>query len=182
GPRKHTLITTRDPNAPGIPAEPLEVPLLDQEDSVLLLSTLSNISLPPESKEMEDARGIVRELGYLPLAIEQAAAYIREVTGSIPACSLEYQKNRRELHRWVPTGNRQYPFTVATTWSMAFRSLQKTNQQATNLVRFLAFLNPDGVLLTFLELGVKSLTPFQDLRAYLRGGLDSVSSVHVYLH
>jgi tetratricopeptide (TPR) repeat protein len=182
GPRKHTLITTRDPNAPGIPAEPLEVPLLDQEDSVLLLSTLSNICLLPESKEMEDARGIVRELGYLPLAIEQAAAYIREVTGSIPAYSLAYQKNRRELHRWVPTGNRQYPFTVATTWSMSFHILQKTNQEATNLLRFLAFLNPDGVLLTFLELGVKSFTPFQDLRGYLHGGLEAVASVHVYLY
>jgi tetratricopeptide (TPR) repeat protein len=182
GPRKHTLITTRDPNAPGIPAEPLEVPLLDQEESVDLLSTLSNISLPPESNEMEAARRIVKELGYLPLAIEQAAAYIREVTGSIPAYSLAYQKNRQELHRWVPTGNRQYPFTVATTWSMSFHILQKTHQQATHLLRLLAFLNPDGVLLKFLESGVKSRTPVQGWQAYLECGLEAFSLVHVCLH
>jgi hypothetical protein len=32
GSQKHTIITTRNPNAEGIPAKPLEVPLLDSDD------------------------------------------------------------------------------------------------------------------------------------------------------
>src|SRR5208282_4999199 len=45
GPQNHTLITTRNPNSGGIPAEGLEVPLLDATDSIDLLSTLSNIEI-----------------------------------------------------------------------------------------------------------------------------------------
>ena len=81
-PQNHTIITTRNPNADGIPAEPLEVRLLDVDDSIHLLSTLSRITVPADSLEKLQAVDIVRTLGYLPLAIEQAAAYIREVTVS----------------------------------------------------------------------------------------------------
>ena len=34
GSQKHTIFTTRNPNAEGIPAEPLEVPLLGPNDSI----------------------------------------------------------------------------------------------------------------------------------------------------
>jgi hypothetical protein len=78
---KHTLITTRNPNTYDIPAEPIEVPLLDIEDSVDLLLTRSRIQLPlSKSTEREAAYDIMRELGYLPLAIDQAASYVREVS------------------------------------------------------------------------------------------------------
>src|SRR5436190_10200436 len=81
GPQKHTLITTRNPNSAGIPAEGLEVPLLDAADSIDLLCTLSNITIMTNSPESEQANQIVYKLGYLPLGIEQAAAYVREVAG-----------------------------------------------------------------------------------------------------
>ena len=51
GPQKHTLITTRNPNSAGIPAEGLEVPLLDAADSIDLLCTLSKIVIIPNSPE-----------------------------------------------------------------------------------------------------------------------------------
>src|SRR5277367_4233920 len=58
GPRQHTLITTRNPNSIGIPAEGLEVPLLDATDSIDLLSTLSNIAIAPNSTKSEQAAQI----------------------------------------------------------------------------------------------------------------------------
>ena len=67
GPRQHTLITRRNPNSGGIPAEGLEIPLLDAVDSIELLSTLSNIDIMPNSPESVQAAEIVQELGYLPL-------------------------------------------------------------------------------------------------------------------
>src|SRR5271170_8398395 len=50
---KHTLITTRNPKTSAIPAESLEVPLLDAEDSIDLLFTLSAVesNLLSEQKE-----------------------------------------------------------------------------------------------------------------------------------
>src|ERR1700685_3442625 len=66
---KHTLITTRNPKTAAIPAESLEVPLLGGEDSIDLLLTLSAIAPNPTFQQKEQARLIVEELGYLPLAV-----------------------------------------------------------------------------------------------------------------
>jgi Cdc6-like AAA superfamily ATPase len=71
GPGKHTIITTRNPNAEGIPAQGLEVPLLDHNNAVELLWKLSMVA---SSSQKDTASLIVEKLDCLPLAIEQAAA------------------------------------------------------------------------------------------------------------
>ena len=154
GSQKHTIITTRNPNAEGIPAEPLEVPLLGPNDSVDLLSTLSKIIVQPDSPEEHQAAEIVRKLEYLPLAIEQAAAYVREVTADFSAFLEEYERDHKKLHMWVPAGNRQYPNSIATTWSMSFNRLQK---YPAKLLRLFSFLNPDSILIAFLVSGAEAL-------------------------
>jgi len=58
GPQKHTLITTKNLHTHGIPADPLEVPLLDCQDCVKLISTLSNIHIAPDSPEHKEAERI----------------------------------------------------------------------------------------------------------------------------
>jgi tetratricopeptide (TPR) repeat protein len=157
GLKKHTLITTRNPHTRGIPAEPLEVPLFDMEESVELLSILSDIIIPPDSEERKEAEIIIKELEYLPLAIEQAAAYIREVAGNFATYREEYAKNRIELLQWTSEGNRMYSYSVATTWSMSFKVIQNGHMQAAELLRLLSFLNPDGILIEFLQSGANAL-------------------------
>jgi len=153
---KHTLITTRNPNSRGIPAEGLEVPLLDHSDSLELLSTLSNLPIlfnsagETSSDETDAANVIVAKLGYLPLAIEQAASFVREVTGSFVEFLKTYEKNHRDIHRWLPQGNRQYPASVATTWSLSFLAVTSEETQAGKLLQLFSCLNPDGILLDFL--------------------------------
>jgi len=150
----HTIITTRNPNADGIPAEPLEVPLLNAHDSIELLSTLSKITIQADSPDERQAANIVHKLGYLPLAIEQAAAYIREVTSDFSAFLKEYGRNHKRLHMWVPAGNRLYPNSIATTWSM---SLALVPEYPAKLLRLFSFLNPDGILIAFLASGAEAL-------------------------
>lgn len=43
GPEKHTLISTRNPNAEGIRARGLEVPILEEDKSVQMLCSLSRL-------------------------------------------------------------------------------------------------------------------------------------------
>jgi hypothetical protein len=55
---------------------------------------------------LAEAAKIVKELGYLPLAIEQAAAYTRESRRKIEEylpLDLESRSNRQHLHKWVPS-------------------------------------------------------------------------------
>ena len=170
GPHQHTLITTRNPNSTGIPAEGLEVPLLDAADSIDLLSTLSNITITTHSIESDHAVQIVQELGYLPLAIEQAAAYVREVAGDFATFLDDYHKNHTDVHQWIPQGNRSYTHSVATTWSMSFNIVRNNHPQAAELFQLLSFLNPDGILIDFLQAGAEALQ--DDLRQLVSNRID----------
>jgi hypothetical protein len=152
---KHTIITTRNPNTSGIPAEPLAVPLLDEDDSVELLLTLSKFRTPT-SEQLQDARKIVEQLGQLPLAIKQAAAYVNTVTGDLGAFLHQYRQNRADVHNW-PTDNPQYPYNVATTWSMSFEFLRNCHPPAARLLQIFSFANPDGIQLEFLLAGAIAL-------------------------
>src|SRR5579859_3136244 len=80
--KKHTLITTRNPNADGIPAEGLEVDPLNQEEASNLLLIRAKLPIDCQSSQHQ-AEKIAKELGYLPLAIDQAAAFIRETKRKI---------------------------------------------------------------------------------------------------
>ena len=154
---KHTLITTRNRNAAGIPAEGIEIPLFDRDEAIELLTTLSSVDLPLSPSEKEHAIAIVNELDLLPLAIEQAAAYVREVAWNFKTYRNDYQKSHSLILRWVPKGNRLYSDSVASTWSMSFKMVQELNPYAAELLRVLSFLNPDGALIDFMAAGAEAL-------------------------
>ena len=75
--RQNTLITTRNRYADGIPAQAKEVEKLGRDASLALLYKFSKIT-PSDFAEEQAAAIIVEKLDHLPLAINQAAAYIRE--------------------------------------------------------------------------------------------------------
>ena len=154
GPNKHIILTTRNPNVMGIPAEGLEVPPLSLDESLELLMSRSRVDMGTDPQTLSLAADIVKELGYLPLAIEQAAAFIRE--GSLGYASfLEIYRNyAKDLHGWVPEGNRNYSYSIATTWSMTFQILQKNTPSAAEMLTLLSFLNPDGISIEFLNAGL----------------------------
>ena len=147
-PNGHTLITTRNPNSEGIPARGLEVPLLEVPEGIQMLYGLAKI---PRETEPDAAQKIVETLGCLPLAIGQAASYVREVSRSFIAFLETYDKRRKELHEWIPRGNRQYSKSLASTWSMSFDFLKEHHPSTAKLLQYLAFLNPDHIWLEFLQ-------------------------------
>jgi tetratricopeptide (TPR) repeat protein len=153
GPGQHTLITTRNPNADHIPAQAFELPLFQESDSVALLSALSGIPVAPQSEEEKVAQQISKELGNLPLAISQAGAYIKQISGSFASYIKHYAGNRSRVNAWFPKGPRPYSHSVATTWIMSFNEIRKNNPSYAHLFRLLAFLNPDCILLEFLKSG-----------------------------
>ena len=156
----HTLITTRNPNAMSIPAEGLEIGVLDVRSASDLLLRRSGV--PIDSKAEAEAAKIVAELGFLPLAIEQAAGYIREAWKDISTFLPMYQTHRKELHRRRPSGNWDYKSSISTTWLLAFTTIEREEPLAGKLLQLFAFLNPDLILIDFLQAGVEGLP--DDLR------------------
>jgi len=157
-PDKHTLITTRNPHFHQIRAVGLEVSVLSVDDATDLLLTRSNVSPIPKAKT--EASLIVRELGCLPLAVEQAAAYIRETLKDIFKYLSSYRRSQRSHHERLSKANRNYyDKSIATTWNLSFNQLTR---DASDLLGLIAFLNPDGILTDFLEKGGDGL--HQNLR------------------
>src|SRR5579859_5558315 len=66
---------------------------------------------------------------------------------------------RQKLYKWVPDGNRSYQYTIATTWQMSFDLIKGDLEypEAAKLLQLLAFLNPDVILIDFLEAGSDGL-------------------------
>ena len=150
GLQKHMIITIRNPNAARIPAEGIEVPLLEPDDTINLLSTLLTIAITLNSLEREYANKIIQKLGNLLLAIEQVGIYIREAAGNFVTFLDDYDKSSRDLHKWVSQGNRQYPHSVVTTWFLSFNIIRENHPQATQLFQLLLFLNLDSIVIDFL--------------------------------
>jgi hypothetical protein len=136
------LITSRNANWP--PGQVLDVPELGTEVAAGFL--VRRTSDPDEQAAIE----LAKELGGLPLALEQAAAYIQSSGGSLAGYLRSFRRQRTDLlARGEPTGP-GYPETVATTWRLAFEHLQQSAPAAVGLLRLLAFCAPEAVPLGLL--------------------------------
>jgi hypothetical protein len=107
------------------------------------------------------AKDLASELGGLPLALEQAAAYIQATGGTLAGYLASFRQRRPEmLGRGEPIG---YPETVATTWRLAFGDVQQAAPGAAGLLRLLAFCAPEAIPVRLL------LHPRPDLAGRLGG-------------
>lgn len=103
-----------------------------------------------------EAKNLARELGDLPLALEQAGAYIKETGISFPDYLDRFKKDRKKLLKHGKPLN--YPDTVATTWEISFQAVQEERPVGGDLLNLCAFLAPDAIARTMLEGGAKHLT------------------------
>ena len=135
------LITSQNPTWPG---QPLNVPMLDREVAAGFL--VDRTSDP----NLQAARDLATSLDGLPLALEQAAAYIQTTQGTLASYLALFRHRRGELlSRGEPTG---YDKTVASTWALALDRLQQTAPDAVGLLRLLAFCAPEAIPLRLLLL------------------------------
>ena len=126
----------------------MEVPVLDTE---VAAGFLVNRTGDADERAAVD---LARELGGLPLALEQSAAYI-QATGSSLAGYLSLFRDRRAdlLARGQVAG---HPADVAATLGLALSQLEDEAPAATGLLRLLAYLAPEPVPLALLLAGTQA--------------------------
>ena len=134
----HLLLTSRNP-AWRVIAIPLGVDTLGRSEAVSFLRqrTGSNDS------DLTAMERLAEALGDLPLALEQAAAYL-EATSTPPG---EYVQLLRERAPELFALGRpsDHPQTIATTWSASLRLLRQRTPVAEDLLLLCAFLAPDDI-------------------------------------
>ncbi len=145
----HIILTTRA-RATGNIARKIELPTMSQPEGALLLLRRAKLIAPDaslESVSAEDraiAEAIVTELGGLPLAIDQAGAYIEETGESLAGYLTLYREQRKDLLA-RRGGIHADHVAVATTWDLAFKQIESTNPAAIDLMKLCAFLAPDAI-------------------------------------
>jgi hypothetical protein len=137
------LVTTQSQHWP--PALALDVPVLDPETAAEFLVSRTG------GTDWEAARELAAELGGLPLALEQAAAYM-QATGIPLARYLPLFRSRQGdlLARGEAAGHREH---TAATLGLALSRLERDAPAAAGLLRLLAFLAPEPVPLGLLLAG-----------------------------
>jgi tetratricopeptide (TPR) repeat protein len=155
----HVLLTSRAQvfDTLGI-AKPIEIEAMQPEEALEFLFTRTGRD-DNNAAEREAAAQISEELGYLPLALEQAGAFITAQKARFQDYLVSYRKRRLKLLKESGPVVGDYPESVATTWAINFQEVEKVSEAASDLLRASAFLSPDSIPLELITKGKSKLGP-----------------------
>jgi tetratricopeptide (TPR) repeat protein len=160
----HLLLTTRA-FAVGNLANRLEVDTLSAEQGALFLLRRASLMAPDATLEHVSpqqralAMQVSQELGGLPLALDQAGAYLEATGTALAAYQQIYQRHRTDLLAQRRAQGADHPEPVASTWSLSFARVEETNAAAADLLRLCAYLAPDAIAEEILTQGAEHLGP-----------------------
>ena len=145
-PRGHVLLTSRAHNFDvlGI-RKPIGLPVLTPEETLEFLGKRTGREGPLDPAEQNAAQKLAGELGYLPLALEQAAAYMVEHAEPFSVYLDAYRKSRLELLDGMGPVAGDYPETVRTTWKRSFDAVAMASPTASSLLQLSAFFALDAI-------------------------------------
>ncbi len=168
----HLLITTRAAEVSTYLAgltHPLVVDTFSDEQGALFLLHRSNLLALDATLDQAEppvqqlALSIARDLGSLPLALDQAGAYLKATGCGLSAYQELYQRHRVQL--LTERRGADHPEPVATTWNISFRQVEQQSSAAADLLRLCAFLAPDTIPEAVLTKGAGALGPVLALLA-----------------
>ena len=156
--RGHIIITTRREMAEvgeetGIEEQCcIELRCLTEEEGIQFLQMRTGKA----GGEDSDIRKLVRELGGLPLALDQAGAYIRCLNQSIKDYVTKYQKQKllllkKRKARNLVENTSPARLAVHTTWMLNFDHISRISEEVglggapTLVMQVCAFLGPDDI-------------------------------------
>ena len=163
-PQGHILLTSYRQVAGGM-AFRLEIDKMTPEEGILFLLNRTGFLVPGASidkaseTDRQIASIIVDEMDGLPLAIDQAGAYIEKTACGLSGFLELYKERRGELLRRRGGIASGHPEPVTTTLALSFAKIEQANPAATELLRFFAFLHPDAIFDELIHKGASQLGP-----------------------
>jgi tetratricopeptide (TPR) repeat protein len=120
-------------------AEPVRLDVLDPAAAAQVL-----VARAGQGSPADPAAGIAEELGFLPLALSQAAAYIVQQRITCAAYLDSLRRNPARMHAAPGAGADAQP-TVARLWDLHITAIRDTNPDAVRLLSVLAWYAPDAI-------------------------------------
>jgi tetratricopeptide (TPR) repeat protein len=145
--------------------EAIELDVLTEEAAIRFLLSRTNGRRRATKEDERLAAKLASELGCLPLALEQASAYIAERRLTLAGYLDEWTSRRDQVLRWFDPRVSHYPASVAITWQTSFDRL---SAPARRLLERLAWLGPEPIPESLLDVPIPDL---EELEVDPRGGL-----------
>ncbi|KAI4174548.1 MAG: hypothetical protein LQ346_008226 [Caloplaca aetnensis] len=141
------LVTSRHADS-GALGTVFEMESMTEDESISLL--LNRTHDTPTFRNVEGARSVVQSLGFLPLAIDQAGAYIRSRKISYPVF-LDHFKNRRakilqhtpdlwDYRRKIGDQQNETSLSVFITWELSFQQVADDEERRSSMGHFMTLL------------------------------------------
>jgi len=171
----HILLTTRTQSVANVASNVL-LEKMQPEDGALLLLRRSQLLTELATLEAasnanrKEAIVLSRLLDGLPLALDQAAAYIMETLCSLSSYRQLYHRSHKELLEQKSAYKNlysDYDESVATTWLISFNRIQQS-AMAYDLLHFCAFLHADAMPENLLVQGL------QGANSEVHGTIDNI--------
>ncbi|CZR62563.1 uncharacterized protein PAC_12460 [Phialocephala subalpina] len=132
----------------------LEIAEMEEAASLKLLSR-NSLSKYGESNQDDHnaAKEVVQALGYLPLAVDQAGAYIHKLKISVRTYLCRLNKNAKVLSQKPPAQMWPYHETVLSTWEISLKEIEGENAEALEILQICAFLTGEDMNEQLLRYG-----------------------------
>jgi hypothetical protein len=177
-----TLITSRFAGWSAV-IRTIHLYVLEPEPAHTLLATRAGREsfAALSAAEQAECGQLAKELGYLPLALEQAAAYIaQEGAGFGFGDYLRlYTAATKELLAQGVLGSTEYPDSVITTWKATTEKLAPVAPAALAILRLCAFLSSARLPLSVLIEGVETLR--EEAAVVAGAALPAISQAEVWV-
>ncbi|MEZ4624548.1 MAG: hypothetical protein R2843_07110 [Thermomicrobiales bacterium] len=120
---------------------PIPIAEMSPEDARVFLTQRSGDS------DVNAADQLAKELGYLPLALEMAGAYVavRRSRRSLSRYLQRYLDDPSDVIRRDKAKTGSYPNTLATTWSISFAAASEEVPESSDVMNVLAFMAPEAI-------------------------------------
>jgi hypothetical protein len=151
----HVMITSRNQAWSSV-AAPLEVDVFSRQES------LEHLRRRVPGLIEDDALDVATALGHLPIAVEQAAAWLDQ-TGMPAATFIEQLES--ETERVLSMGQPDdYPHPVAVTWNLSLGQLRESSPASVRLLQLCAFFAPEPISMSLLysDEMIRALLPYDD--------------------
>ncbi|MEV6110357.1 tetratricopeptide repeat protein [Streptomyces sp. NPDC051940] len=135
----HVVTSRRSTGWHGI-APTITLDVLTPSDATSLLCSLAFPGRPPTDAEREEAGRLAAELGHLPLALEQAGAYLHQTKTSCAAYLRALGPLLDEAAEGIDAQR-----TIARIWGLTLDAITQRNPQAVRLLNALAWFAPDSL-------------------------------------
>ena len=162
--RGHILLTTRA-GAPNAQGQPLVLEPLSPEAGALCILRRAGILTwqgqlsDALQADVDTAQKLSQLMDGLPLALEQAGAYMNDTACGVRRYLHLYEQYRKEVQYVHHGAAPDYPESVASAWKISRNIVEQSNPAASELLRLCAFLAPEAIPDELLTKGASALGP-----------------------